>query len=165
MKKSTDSFPHFLKWVLPFCVLSLFTGFSHIEKVRVLEKDIDTPYQIMGTLEVKEKAAIFRPSDLVYGTFEILTLGFGKTPTIDEKLKSRLNKQLLVKARDHYGADAVIKVTYWPALKSESFPQGFVYARGLMVRYESFPVIQQKTENGKNPSLQTAAASNSDSPA
>lgn len=114
-------------------------GFARVEKLRVLEGDINIPYQALGILEVQEKASIFRPSDIFYRPLKLLTLGFKKTPSRAQKLKEKLDHQLQVKARDHYGADAVIHVKYWPALDSEAFPGGVVYAQGQMVSYEHFP--------------------------
>lgn len=155
---------YFYACLFPLFILGIImaasSGCSHVEKVRVLEGDIDTPYQILGTLEVKTKTPVFRVSNLVDGTKEALTLGYARTPVDAEKIKKDLDNKLMHDARDHYGADAVVKVRYWPNLASGSFPDGYAYARGEMVRYEPFPNDAKE----KDKTLQTTI-SHSDQPA
>lgn len=125
--------------------LSTFTGCARIEKVKAIEGTKDLPYESIGTLEVKEKALTATPASAFWTGVEVTTLTFAKTPSRGELYKKSLRSKLAQLARRKYGADAVINVNYWPDPDSKSFPRGYIYARGEMIRYEHFP--------GTDPSL------------
>lgn len=118
--------------------MALGPGCTQYQKVQALETTVTTPYESLGTLEVKAKALKPRPQQVLWAPVEMLTLGFAKTPSQADDFKKELDKQLVDKARKHYGADMVVNVRYWPPLDSSSFPKGTVYARGDMIRYLPF---------------------------
>lgn len=123
-------------------------GCAHrIEKMTIHEGDIQTPYDRLGTVEVRKKVPLARLQDLFYGPASVLTLGQASLPEEWTQIKRDLDAELLQNARGRFGADAIINVKYWPDLKSPGFPQGYAYARGEMVRYTRFPLAAgAKTE-------------------
>jgi hypothetical protein len=124
--------------LLALILAFIFPAMAHArtEKVRAVEGDISTPYATLGTLEVKTKVG---GRAIISGrTVQVLTLGI-LNPTSAKYYRKKLKAKLAKKAAKHYGANAVINVHYWPDPNSRKFPQGFIYARGEMVRYIHFP--------------------------
>ena len=119
--------------------LSALTGCARIEKVSAIEGTKEIPYQSLGTLEVKQKAYTATPTSAFWTGVEVTTLTLANTPSRSNLYKNSLRTKLARLARKKYGADAVINVQYWPDPESKSFPQGYLYARGEMIRYEHFP--------------------------
>lgn len=111
---------------------------AKVDKVRVLVQNPPYTYESLGVIEVKKPVRIMMPDQFLFGTAEVLTLSLAKTPDQTARIKASLNNALIKKARNHYQADAVINVEYWPKLDSNGFPDGFAYARGEMIRYQSF---------------------------
>ena len=106
---------------------------------RSVEGDITTPYESLGTLEVKQMAPLVSPRGVLWTGVKLATLGFAKTPSRGDHYKSFLRSELSYLAKSRYGADKVINVTYWPDPQSFAFPHGLIYARGEMIRYSRFP--------------------------
>ena len=122
-----------------FAMLVVFNGCSRVEKVRATEEGKGIPYDSLGTVEVKEKAYRLTPSAAFWTGVEITTLTFADTPSRGEHYKKYLRMKLEKVADKRYNADAVINVHYWPDPESNSFPDGYIYARGEMIRYQRFP--------------------------
>lgn len=127
-----------MKRLLAFLLLMLVAptlSDARTETVRAVEGDISIPYTSIGTLEVKRRV------DLGFGSkmLQVMTLGIYQPSTSPERQKRALKSLLVNKAVRHYGANAIIHVHYWPDPDSQRFPQGFIYARGEMVRYVHFP--------------------------
>ena len=120
-------------------VTALSMGCARVEKVRAIEGDGSIPYETIGTLEIKEKAPLITGKGILWTGVEVATLTLAKTPSRAEQYKKSLRKTLAKKARKNYGADGVVKVEYWPDPALRSFPYGYVYARGEMIRYKKFP--------------------------
>jgi hypothetical protein len=99
----------------------------------------EKPYTSLGTLEVREKAGTLFFNRLGWTLAEAATLTRADTPSRADVLRSRARERLLRKARKNYGAHDVVSIEYWPAPESEYFPDGFLLARGEMIRYTPFP--------------------------
>jgi hypothetical protein len=119
--------------------LSLATGCARVEKVVAVESGSEIPYISLGTLEVKERISSFEPSQMVWGGVEVLSLSFANTPKRWEQYKKLMRRRLAELAKERYGAHAVINVVYWPDPSNSKFPEGYLYARGEMIRYQRFP--------------------------
>lgn len=128
-----------LSWAAFIVVMTLSMGCARVEKVRAVEGDGGIPYETIGTLEIKEKAPLITGKGVLWTGVEVATLTMAKTPSRAEQYKKSLRKKLAKKARKNYGADGVVKVEYWPDPAQRSFPYGYVYARGEMIRYKKFP--------------------------
>ena len=116
----------------------LWAGCARVEKVKAVEGDrTTTPYESLGTLEVKEKARFISFSNVLGGAAE--------------HYKKSLRAKLADTARTHYGADGVIKVEYWPDPQSKRFPYGYIYARGEMIKYRKFPASTSSEEPSAQP--------------
>ena len=89
------------------CILCL-PGCARTGKVVAREGDTEIPYQSLGTLEVKLRAPVTTPSRVFFGSVELLTLGFAKTPSRGDTYKEMLRDKLAKEARQHYRADEVI---------------------------------------------------------
>ena len=110
---------------LAFLPLMIFFGCSRTAKVVAIEGDkSDISYTDLGTLEIKMHAPALRSSRKI------------------------LSSRLAALAHKRYGADAVIKVEFWPDPNSRKFPNGIIYARGEMIKYNSFPEPTQPTSTG-----------------
>lgn len=127
--------------ILILIAIALGTGSScaRVERVKAMEGEKPVPYESLGILEVKEKARLLTPEGTFWTGVEIATLSFAKTPTRGTHYKKYLRRKLARIADRKYQADAVINVQYWPDPEAGGFPDGFIYARGEMIRYESFP--------------------------
>ncbi len=112
---------------------------ARTEKIRAIEGGNDTPYQSLGTLEIKERAYYVTPRHAFWTGVELVTLSFADTPSRGDNYKTYLRKKLARLAHRRYRADSVINVHYWPDPESKSFPGGYVYARGEMIKYQRFP--------------------------
>ena len=55
----------------------------------------------------------------------------------------KVQKKLAKEAWQHYQADEVINVEFWPDPAGKSFPRGYMFARGEMVKYEPFPSSEE----------------------
>lgn len=124
-------------WILGALILA--GGCARTERVKAVEGDKSLAYESLGTLEIKEKAYALNPSNAFWTSVEVATLSFARTPSRGEHYKRLLRKKLAKVADSKYDADAVINVHYWPDPESKKFPDGYVYARGEMIRYHSFP--------------------------
>lgn len=123
---------------LLFVVTLLMAGCTRAHKVYSFEGDTAVPYASLGTIEVDITAKKLTPSSLAWGGVEVATLSLAQTPSSGEQYKASLRKELARRAEKYYGADAVINVEYWPDPSLESFPEGKIYARGEMIKYEKF---------------------------
>ena len=123
-------------------IAAAVSGCARVEKVRALEGDKDVAYDSLGTLEVKRRVPFVRPTGILWSGVEVLTLSLAKTPSRADQYKKSLRSKLAQKAKKRYGADGVIKVEYWPDPASSRFPEGYLYARGEMIRYRKFPAAQ-----------------------
>ena len=119
--------------VLAFILTVAFTGCMHTEKRRAVTEESSQPFESLGVLEVHIKTNTWAPSNLGNFFKELFTLSFG-----DTSYETRLKKKL-IKESDKFNADQVVKVTFWPDLNLNQFPDGKVYARGEMIRYRRFP--------------------------
>ncbi|MBI3317150.1 MAG: hypothetical protein HYZ85_04010 [Candidatus Omnitrophica bacterium] len=121
-------------------VMSSLSACIRTERVRAIEGSEGVlPYQSLGTLEIKQKAPYVTPGGILFTGIEVATLTFAKTPSRGDHYKRTLRAELAEVASKSYGADKVVNVEYWPDPDSGSFPDGYVYARGEMVRYHRFP--------------------------
>ena len=123
----------------------VLTGCARVEHVKVLDAEPTQPYDSLGVLEVETPARLLGASNITYGAVEAMTLSFAKTPTFAEQYKQKLNEKLIKKARNHYNADALINVQYWPDMNQRSFPDGMIHARGEMIHYQAFPENSSNT--------------------
>jgi len=123
------------------CLIGIMAlGCTRMQSVRAYENVPDQrPYVSMGTLEVNVPADSIPPSKLLWGGIELLSLTYATTPSRGDIYKSALKSKLAKIANARHDADAVINVEFWPDPASEDFPNGKVYARGEMVRYQRFP--------------------------
>lgn len=126
-------------FLLIILLMPFATGCSRVEKVRAIEGPKDIPYKSLGTLEIKERAHYVTPRHTFWSGVELATLTFADTPSRGDSYKKYLREKLARIARKRYRADFVINVHYWPDPESKSFPQGYIYARGEMIKYERFP--------------------------
>ena len=117
----------------------VMAGCTRIERVRAIEGDMDVPYDSLGILEVKISSKPLPFSALGWGVLRILSFGRVDAPSWGEQYKSKLRAELTRKARLQYKADALVKVHYWPEPEGNFFPNGYVYARGEMIKYNKFP--------------------------
>ena len=122
---------------ISFAVAS--AGCARTEKVRAVETGIEVPYESLGTLEVRYKTNRISSAGTLNAVKEGATLTLADTPSRAERYKMALRSELARRAKKEFGAHAVIHVTYWPDLEASSFPDGYVHARGEMVRYTRFP--------------------------
>lgn len=126
--------------LLVFSMILSSSACIRTERVKAIEGSEDVPpYRSLGSLEVKQKAPYVTPGGILFTGVEILTLSFAKTPSRGDHYKRTLRAELAEIASKHYGADKVIHVEYWPDPDSNSFPDGYVYGRGEMIKYERFP--------------------------
>ncbi|HTL48734.1 MAG TPA: hypothetical protein VL688_11810 [Verrucomicrobiae bacterium] len=126
------------KKIVPVMILIFaFSGCARTEKVRAVEAPASAPYDTLGTLEVQERACRIAPV-LTGMTKEAVTLGRADTSRA-EMYKNKLKDTLARTAKNRYGANAVVNVTYWPDPASSVFPEGYIHARGEMIRYKKFP--------------------------
>ena len=132
-----------LRWIVLLIAVMPILGLGCVqaEKVRALEQDsLSVPYDSIGTLEVKTKARGNYPTHVWNATAEAVSLGHAETYYSQlETYKTQLRRKLAVTADKRYDADAVINVKFWPDLDLKEFADGFIYARGEMVRYKRFP--------------------------
>ncbi len=119
-------------------LLPMGLGCARVEKFQAIEGDKEIPYKSLGTLEVNTSATRLNTRSFFWTSTEVMTLGLAKTPGRGDHYKEMLKSKLVAKAKKNYGADAVIKVQFWPDPDSDSFPHGLIYARGEMVKYVSF---------------------------
>lgn len=124
--------------ITTLCVLALFSACARTEKVRALEGDVATPYRELGQLEVYVKSPVVLPGNIAMKTVEAATLTLANTPSRGDQYKKALRKEL-VRIAKSYDADLVINVEYWPDPDSKTFPEGKIYARGMMIKYRKFP--------------------------
>lgn len=99
-------------------------------------------FKTIGTLEVQEPVQELTNQKSAWAGVEVLTVSLADTPTAGELYKARLKTKLASVAKEKYGADAVVNVSYWPDPESGDFPEGLVHARGDMVRYQKFPTAE-----------------------
>jgi len=125
-------------WVLAVTLSWAGMGCARVEKVVAQEGDLDAPYYSIGVIEVREKAKRLTGARLAAVGAEIATLTRADTVTQSEQYLAALRRKLADIARRKYGAHAVIHVEYWPDPASKGFPEGYIYARGEMVRYQTF---------------------------
>lgn len=121
-----------------FAFMFALTGCSRTQKVVATEGDLVTPYQSLGTIDVYEHAPRVSLKRGFQHMFEWLTFGLYDMPSQKTYLQGRLNEKLVKKAEKSYGAEAVIRVQYWPDLSAKKFPKGKIYARGEMIQYKRF---------------------------
>lgn len=131
-----------IRMLVAVVIVSSLMGCARIEKVKATEAAKEIPYHSLGTLEIKERALIPTTASPLWTGVEVATLTLADTPSRGERYKRSLRSKLARLARIKYGADAVINVHYWPDPESKNFPQGYLYARGEMIRYQHFPVAQ-----------------------
>lgn len=123
-----------------FMILGLLSSAcTRIDRVKVLESDLETPYDSLGTLEVKMRVSFTSASGLLASAAEVLTFGAANTLSRSERYKQALRAKLSREAHGRYSADAIIHVEYWPDPTSKNFPDGYLYARGEMVKFRRFP--------------------------
>ena len=124
-----------LKGFLGLMILALLvTGCAHREKFRAVEGGTDTPYKLLGEIEVHVSTNPWKPTTWFWHLKKVLTLGFG-----DTSYERRLQRALVKKAKKHFDVDQIINVKYWPPLDSRVFPKARVHARGEMIHYQRFP--------------------------
>ena len=126
------------RWLVFGMMLGSVAGCARTEKVTAIEGSKDIPYQSLGSLEVKTKARYITPGSVLWTGVEAATLTLANTPSRAERIKNHLRQKLAAAARKHYGADAVIHVEYWPPPEHSKFPEGYVHARGEMIKYTPF---------------------------
>lgn len=134
-------------WMTRPAGLTLFTlvllvtslGCIRIQNIKATEEDKSIAYDSLGTLEVGLPATRLYPQHLVWDTIEVLTLSFADTPSKGDTYKRLLRTKLAEKARERYGADAVVNVTYWPDPNNMPLLKNKIYARGEMIKYHPFP--------------------------
>lgn len=119
--------------------VGIITGCARTAKVTAVEGGTDIPYESLGTLEVREKVSRVSAAGAWYTGVEVVTLSLADTPARDERYKKKLRDLLAERAKTRYQADGVIGVRYWPDPSMDTFPQGYVYARGEMIKYTRFP--------------------------
>ena len=132
MKKSLSALL-FVCFVLPM-------GCARVAKVQAIEGDNDIPYDSLGTIEVRKQIQAPTPSSVFWAGVRTVTFSRSGSPNGEERYKKYLRSKLAREARKNYGADSVIHVEYWPDPASGTFPEGYLYARGEMIRYHRFPV-------------------------
>ena len=137
--------------LLSLFILPAVSGCARVEKFQAIEGDKEIPYESLGTLEVNTKATRLNKRSFFWTSTEVMTLGFADTPGRGDHYKQILKKKLIEKAKERYGADAVIKVQYWPDPDSDSFAHGLIYARGEMVKYTRFPETPAVSSTASNP--------------
>lgn len=123
------------------CILAmiLVSGCARTEKVVAKEGAFGVPYESLGTIEVKEKVPAMPLTRALRKGVEVATFGLADAPQRSEYYKDILKKKLAKLAKEQYGAHAVVDVRYWPDPETPKFPEGYLHARGEMVRYLRFP--------------------------
>lgn len=123
-------------------VLSAFVlltmGCSRTQKVISTQGDLTASYQSLGQIEIERHVPRASLKRMFQHVGEWMTFGKYEMPARSEYLQGLLDKKLVKAAKKRHGAEAVIKVQYWPDLNSEKFPSGKMYAKGEMVRYKRF---------------------------
>ena len=119
-------------------VVFLGTGCSKTQKVVAIQGDLTAPYQSLGQITVDRDVPRTSLKRGIQHVGEWMTFGKYRMPTQHEYLQGFLDKKLVKIARDRHGAEAVIKVQYWPDLGSKKFAEGKAYAKGEMIRYKRF---------------------------
>lgn len=137
--------------LIAILILPAALGCARVEKFQAIEGDKDIPYESLGTLEVNTKATRLNTRSFFWTSTEVMTLGLANTPGRGDHYKEMLKSKLVDKAKQRYGADAVIKVQYWPDPDSDGFAHGLIYARGEMIKYTSFPEAPAVTSAAPNP--------------
>ena len=128
-------------------IMVITAGCAKIEESRSYEDsgpNLKT-YKSIGILEVKEPAQELTNQKGAWFGVEVATLSLAPTPSAGDLYKARLKAKLAHVAKERYGADAVVNVTFWPDPDSGNFPDGLIHARGDMVRYKKFPAPEPAT--------------------
>ncbi len=109
-------------WILAFVFTGCFSG----RDVQILEGESDKAYVSLGHIEVKIPAqlSVWRQGP---------------------RYKKILRRELLQRAKP-LEADALIHIRYWPDLSEKNFPDGFVYAKAEMIRFQKFPIKRPETK-------------------
>ncbi|MDP3921374.1 MAG: hypothetical protein Q8R76_11275 [Candidatus Omnitrophota bacterium] len=110
-----------------------------MEKVRATEKDSDIAFISLGELEVSENAVLLAPEAGMWSGIKLMTFNLANTPSRADLYKKALRDKLASTAKKRYGAHRVVNVQYWPEPSNGEFPEGLIYARGEMIRYQPFP--------------------------
>lgn len=103
------------------------------KRLHLYRTDIEEPYTRLGAIEVKlDPWAYYRPDQYLW---QLLSLGLYVPKRDPEFVKMQIDSELKRKARK-FGADAVIKVEYYPDPQKELFKTGDLFAKGEMILFQ-----------------------------
>ncbi len=102
-------------------------------RVQLYPSDIEEAYTRLGSIEVKlDPWSYYRPDQFLW---QGLTLGLYVPKRDPGFVKKKIDGELKRKARK-FGADAVIKVEYYPDPQKEIFKTGNLFGKGEMILYQ-----------------------------